>query len=92
VTCSGYFAPIPLTEKDGSLRFEVHAKPKAKTLGESAALAVTRSRCDRRPPPVDGAANVELVRFLAELLDVPKRNVEIVRVTPHRPSSSPWWA
>jgi uncharacterized protein (TIGR00251 family) len=29
-------------------------------------------------PPVDGAANVELVRFLAERLGVPKRAVTIV--------------
>lgn len=30
-------------------------------------------------PPVDGAANAELVRFLAELLDVAKSSVRIVR-------------
>lgn len=30
-------------------------------------------------PPVDGAANEELVRFLAKRLEVPRRNVEIVR-------------
>ena len=29
-------------------------------------------------PPVDGAANAELIRLLADLLDVPRRNVEIV--------------
>ena len=29
-------------------------------------------------PPVDGAANDELVRFVAEAFGVPKRNVEIV--------------
>ncbi|HEY6059900.1 MAG TPA: DUF167 domain-containing protein [Gemmatimonadales bacterium] len=30
-------------------------------------------------PPVDGAANEELVRFLAERLDVPRSAVAIVR-------------
>lgn len=30
-------------------------------------------------PPVDGAANAELVAVLAELLDVPRRSVTIVR-------------
>ena len=29
-------------------------------------------------PPVDGAANAELVAILADLLDVPKRSVTIV--------------
>jgi uncharacterized protein (TIGR00251 family) len=29
-------------------------------------------------PPVDGAANDELIRVLADLLDIPRRNIEIV--------------
>ena len=29
-------------------------------------------------PPVDGAANDELIRLLAEQLEIPKRNIEIV--------------
>jgi len=29
-------------------------------------------------PPVDGAANDELIRLLSETLDVPQRNIEIV--------------
>jgi uncharacterized protein (TIGR00251 family) len=29
-------------------------------------------------PPVEGAANTELINLLADLLDVPKRNVTIV--------------
>jgi uncharacterized protein (TIGR00251 family) len=29
-------------------------------------------------PPVDGAANDELIRLLSETLDVPRRNIEIV--------------
>ena len=28
--------------------------------------------------PVDGAANAELIAFLSDLLDVPKRNISIV--------------
>ncbi len=70
--------PIPVTEKDGALRFEVHAKPKAKK------SAILKPRGDALEvaigaPPVDGAANEELVRFLAKRLEVPRRNVEIVR-------------
>jgi len=30
-------------------------------------------------PPVDGAANAALVAFLADLLDLPRRNIRIVR-------------
>jgi len=29
-------------------------------------------------PPVDGAANAELIRVLAEILEVPRRDVDIV--------------
>ena len=31
-----------------------------------------------KAPPVDGAANAELIRFLADLLSVPQRNIQIV--------------
>ena len=31
-----------------------------------------------KAPPVDGAANGELIRFLADLLGVPQRNIQIV--------------
>lgn len=29
-------------------------------------------------PPVEGAANAELIAFLSDLLDIPKRNISIV--------------
>lgn len=32
-----------------------------------------------KSPPVDNAANEELVRFLSEKLKMPKRNIEIVK-------------
>ncbi len=69
---------IKLSEKDGTIRFEVHAKPRAKksrivgTRGEALEVALAA-------PPVDGAANDELVRVLAKALDVPRRSVQIVR-------------
>jgi uncharacterized protein (TIGR00251 family) len=37
-----------------------------------------------RAPPVDGAANEELVRFLAERLGVPRASVRIVSGTTGR--------
>lgn len=73
---------VQLTEKDGLVRFEVHAKPRAKKsrvlggrpTGASVALEVAIAA-----PPVDGAANEELVRTLAEALGVPKRQVQLLR-------------
>lgn len=67
-----------LTTKDGAVRFEVHAKPRAKKsriaeIREGAAVVALAA------PPVDGAANEELVRLLARVLEIPKRSVEIVR-------------
>lgn len=60
-----------------SARIAVHAKPRAKTsrivaVGEVVEVALAA-------PPVDGAANDELVRFLAEVLEVPKSSIELVR-------------
>jgi uncharacterized protein (TIGR00251 family) len=69
---------IKLSEKDGAVRFEVHAKPRAKksrivgARGDALEVALAA-------PPVDGAANEELVRVLAAALDVPRRSVAIVR-------------
>ncbi len=67
-----------VTIKDGALRFEVRAKPRAKKsavigeIGEALDVALAA-------PPIDGAANAELVAFLSERLDVAKSNVTIVR-------------
>jgi uncharacterized protein (TIGR00251 family) len=67
-----------VTVKEGAVRFEVHAKPRAKksrivgVRGEALEVALAA-------PPVDGAANDELVRLLSKVLGVPKRSVEIVR-------------
>ncbi len=69
---------LTLNDKDGCLRFEVHVKPRAKkslivgVRGEALEVALAA-------PPVDGAANDELVRVLAEALGVPRRSVTIVR-------------
>jgi len=56
----------------------VHAKPrskKSKIVGErDDAVEIALAA-----PPVDGAANEELVRFVAKVLAVPRRNVELVR-------------
>lgn len=69
---------MKLTAKDGALRFEVVVKPrsaKSKIVGiREGALVVAVAA-----PPVDGAANEELVATLARSLGVPKRSVELLR-------------
>jgi uncharacterized protein (TIGR00251 family) len=60
------------------VKLEVHAKPRAKKsriVGwRGPALDVALAA-----PPVDGAANAELVRLLAEALGIAKRQITVVR-------------
>ncbi len=74
---------LTITAKDGALRFEVHAKPKAK---KSRVVAVVGGRLEvaLAAQPRDGEANTELVTFLAKLLGLPSRAVCIVRGTSGR--------
>jgi uncharacterized protein (TIGR00251 family) len=69
---------LELAVKDGELRLEVHAKPRAR---KSAILGAREGRLEVAiaAPPVDGAANEELVATLARALSVPKSSVRIVR-------------
>ena len=64
--------------KEGSVRFEVHAKPRARsscvTGTREGALVVQLAAA-----PVDGEANAELVATLAKALAVPRREVVLVR-------------
>jgi uncharacterized protein len=67
---------IQCSERDGALLFTVRVVPRA------ARSAVTGEhdgalRVRLASPPVDGAANEELVRVLARALDLPARDVEI---------------
>lgn len=56
----------------------VHVVPRAKAT-EVVGRYGDAIRIRLAAPPVDGAANAELVRFLAERLDVPRSAVSIVR-------------
>jgi uncharacterized protein (TIGR00251 family) len=64
-------------EKDGKLLFRVHVTPRAsrsEIVGEhNGALRVRLAA-----PPVEGAANEELIRTLASAFGLPTRTVEIV--------------
>jgi uncharacterized protein (TIGR00251 family) len=67
---------IHCSQQDGALCFSVHVVPRAarsSVVGEHDG----RLRVRVAAPPVDGAANEELVRFLARALKLPARDVEI---------------
>jgi uncharacterized protein (TIGR00251 family) len=67
---------ISHSDKDGLLTFKVQVVPRAsqsQIMGEhNGALRVRLAA-----PPVDGAANEELVRILARAFAVPRRAIEI---------------
>lgn len=73
-------AQLAIVAKDGELRFEVHAKPRAKRTAiigvreHDGALEIALAA-----RPVDGAANAELIFALARVLGVTKASVRIVR-------------
>ncbi len=69
---------LHITAFGSASRFEVHAKAKAKT---TAIIGVVDGRLEVAiaAPPTDGAANDELVRFLAKMLGLKQRDVNIVR-------------
>jgi len=67
---------ILFSERDGALVFTVRVVPRASrsaVVGEHDGSLRVRLAA----PPVDGAANEELVRVLARALDLPARAVEI---------------
>ncbi len=74
----GETSAVRLTATATGVRLELHAKPRAKKSrvvgahGEALSVAIAA-------PPVDGAANDEVVRFVAELCGVPKGKVTLVR-------------
>ncbi|XP_030587318.1 UPF0235 protein C15orf40 homolog isoform X1 [Archocentrus centrarchus] len=67
----------PVTrDKNGAVTIKVHAKPGSKHSGitevsaESVSVAISA-------PPTDGEANAELIRYLAEVLDMKKSHVSL---------------
>ena len=64
--------------REAAIRFEVRAKPRAR---KSAVVGVQEGALvvQLAAPPVDGAANEELIATLARALGIPKRDVAIVR-------------
>lgn len=68
---------IELTEKDGAVIFNVRVVPRAsrnEIVGEHDGAMKVRIAS----PPVNGAANTELIKLLAKRFGVAKSDVEIV--------------
>ena len=61
----------------GAVELDLHVQPGAKRT-EFAGRHGERLKVRIAAPPVDGAANDELVRFLAEAFGVPRRQVILV--------------
>jgi len=69
---------LEVTEKDNALIFRVRAVARASTseiVGEHDGALKIRIAS----PPVDGAANAELIKVLAKFFNVPKSAVEILK-------------
>jgi uncharacterized protein (TIGR00251 family) len=67
---------IDYSEKDGSLTFKVRVVPRA-SRSEIVGAHGGALRVRIAAPPVDGAANEELVRMLAHALKVSRSAIEI---------------
>jgi uncharacterized protein (TIGR00251 family) len=68
---------IKFTVKDAGITFTVRVQPRASQsalAGEMDGMLKVRLAA----PPVDGAANEELIRFLAKLFGVPRHNIAIL--------------
>lgn len=68
---------IRFTADEGAITFTVRAQPRAT---KSAVVGEVEGALKLKlaAPPVDGAANEELIRFLAKLFAIPRRNVSIL--------------
>ena len=66
-----------VTETNGRVRFAVHLQPRA-SRSEVAGVHGDALKVRIAAPPVDGAANEALVKFLSDLFAVGRRDVRIV--------------
>ena len=68
---------IQFTEKDGNLIFNVRVVPRA-SKSEIAGIFDGALKIRLASPPVDGAANAELIKLLSKTLGVSKSAIEIL--------------
>lgn len=77
-----HHSPSWLVETTEGVMVRLHVQPKAsrsEVCGEHGEGESARLKIRVAAPPVDGAANEEVIRFLAKLLDIPRSSVHIVR-------------
>ena len=78
--------PVPVylkILKDGSLTLSVWAQPNARK-SEIVGLQGEYLKVKINSPPVDGAANEAIREFLAELLEIGRSQVNLIRGDTHR--------
>lgn len=66
----------PIAAIDGGVRLTLHVRPRAGTT-EVQGLHGDAIKLRIAAPPIDGAANDEVIRFVAETLGVPRRDVTL---------------
>ncbi|MEP7340108.1 MAG: DUF167 domain-containing protein [Acidobacteriota bacterium] len=68
---------VNLSFANGSITFATRVQPRA-SRSEVAGELDGALKVRLAAPPVDGEANEELIRFLAKLFDVPRRQVSLL--------------
>ena len=68
---------IPLRETAAGVSFKVRVQPRASRTAITGVLGDEILKIALAAPPVEGRANEALVRFFAELFDVPPSAIEI---------------
>jgi uncharacterized protein (TIGR00251 family) len=68
---------VRVHEADGRVRFSVRVQPRA-SRSEIAGVYGDALKVRLSAPPVDGAANVALIEFLADVFAVGRRDVRIL--------------
>ena len=69
--------PVRVHEANGRVRFSVRVQPRA-SRSEVVGIYGDALKVRLSSPPVDGAANDELVKFLADAFAVARRDVRIL--------------